>query len=274
MSLYRLAPGHILQFLYVKQRLRHRGIRTFIEVGAGNGYLSRELLKLGFRGTGLDLNPDACENNRRLNVEAVQAGRYAVRREDFATATLDPVDLVISSMVIEHLDADDVRVYFERCRDLLNHTGLVVTIVPASPRHWGIEDDVAGHRRRYTRDLFRAIAAEHGLRLAHLAGLTYPVSNLLLGLSNRLVRRSESWKLRLGEHARTVASGDRHVTGKTEFPGFVRFLVNEATLYPLHLLQRLFTGHPDALVLYAEFEKTVVAATQRSSTARPNPARP
>lgn len=256
--MYRLAPGHVLQFLYVKERVRKRrpSPRTFVEVGAGNGYLSRELLKLGLTGTGFDVNPDACDNNRRLNERAMASGRYAVRCEDFLSVPPpgQPVDMIISSMVIEHLDAREVEGYFSRCRELLCPGGVIVTIVPASPRHWGIEDEIAGHQRRYTRGAFHEIARDHGLRVAHVAGLTYPLSNLLLGLSNRLVRRSESWKLRLDAQARTVASGDRHVPGKTQFPGFVRYLVNETTLFPLHMIQRLFTWHPDALVLYAELE--------------------
>jgi cyclopropane fatty-acyl-phospholipid synthase-like methyltransferase len=251
---YRLAPGHVLQFLYVKQRLNKRGFRTFVEAGAGTGQLSRELLKLGLTGTGFDLNPDACGHNSELNALALAEGRYAVRCEDFLTAEVQPVDVIISSMVIEHLTAAEVHAYFSRCRQLVRPGGIIVTIVPASPRHWGIEDDVAGHQRRYTRSAFEQIARDHGLRVSHVAGLTYPLSNLLLSASNRLVRRSESWKLGMDAQARTIASGDRHVRGKTEFPGFVRYLVNEVTLYPLHLIQRMFRGHPDALVLYAELE--------------------
>lgn len=252
--MYRVAPGHVLQSLYVKERLRRRRLRTFVEVGAGNGSLSRDLLKLGLTGIGFDLNADACAHNRELNAKAVASGRYAVRCENFLAAPVQPVDLIISSMVVEHLTATEIHAYFSRCRELLSPGGVSVCIAPASPRHWGIEDDIAGHQRRYTRGAFDEIAREHGLRVAHIAGLTYPLSNLLLGLSNRLVRRSESWKLKIDAQARTVASGDRHVRGKTEFPDFVRFFVNEVTLYPLHLVQRLFTTHPDALVLYVELE--------------------
>jgi 2-polyprenyl-3-methyl-5-hydroxy-6-metoxy-1,4-benzoquinol methylase len=252
--LYRLAPGHILQILYVKDRLRNRGFRTFIDVGAGNGYLSHTLLSLGLTGTGFDLNAEACENNRAENAEAVAAGRYTVRCEDFVTAPVTPADVIVSSMVIEHLTPTQVRAYFAHCREVLNPSGLIVTIVPASPRHWGIEDDIAGHQKRYTRQDFTEIAAEHQLRVVHVAGLTYPLSNLLLGLSNRLVRRAESGKLTMDAHARTVASGSRHVWGKTEFPDVARYFVNEVTLFPLHLLQYLTRNNQNALVLYAEMQ--------------------
>ena len=240
--------------LYVKDRLRNRGLRTFIEVGAGNGYLSRALLSIGLTGIGFDLNAEACENNRVENSAAVASGRYTVRCEDFVTAAVLPADLIISSMVIEHLTAAELHAYFARCRNVVSTTGLIVTIVPASPRHWGIEDDIAGHQKRYTREDVREIASEHQLRVVHVAGLTYPVSNLLLGLSNRLARRAESWKLAMGAHERTLISGNRHVWGKTEFPDATRYLVNEVTLFPLHLLQYLTRGSRHALVLYAEMQ--------------------
>jgi hypothetical protein len=210
------------------------------------------LLSLGLTGTAFDLNAEACENNRLENAPAVASGKYTIRCEDFVAATVSPADLIVSSMVIEHLTPAEVRAYFARCRELLNPSGLIVTIVPASPRHWGIEDDIAGHQKRYTRADFTEIAGEHGLRVVHIAGLTYPLSNVLLGLSNRLVRRAESEKLSMDAYARTIASGSRHVWGKTEFPDAMRYLVNEVTLFPLHLLQYLTRGHPDALVLYAE----------------------
>jgi 2-polyprenyl-3-methyl-5-hydroxy-6-metoxy-1,4-benzoquinol methylase len=253
--MYRLAPGHILQLLYLKERLRARSLATFIEVGAGNGYLSHALLGLGLTGSGFDLNAVACAENREANADAIAAGHYRVRQEDFLAAETSSADLIISSMVIEHLDDGDVQAYFARCVALLRPGGLIVTLVPASPRHWGIEDDIAGHKKRYVRADFAAIARQHALRVAHLAGLTWPVSNLLLGISNRLVRRAETWKLELDDRAKTVESGYRKVRGKTEFPDAVQWLVNEFTMYPLHMVQRAFRDNANALVLYAEMER-------------------
>src|SRR6267143_141240 len=116
--MYRLAPGHVLQILYVKDRLRNRGLRTFIDVGAGNGYVSHALLSLGLGGTAFDLNAEACENNRVENAQAVASGKYTIRCEDFVAASVAPADLIISSMVIEHLTPTEVRAYFARCREL------------------------------------------------------------------------------------------------------------------------------------------------------------
>ena len=43
--------------------------------------------------------------------------------------------------------------------------------------------------------------------------------------------------------------------GKTVFPAFVRYLVNDITMFPLHLLQLATRRHPDALVLCCEMQR-------------------
>src|SRR5277367_2560525 len=63
-------PGTILQPMYVEERLRNRLPGTFIEIGVGRGFLTKLLLDLGWRGVGLELNPDAIEAASALNADA------------------------------------------------------------------------------------------------------------------------------------------------------------------------------------------------------------
>jgi SAM-dependent methyltransferase len=211
------------------------------------------LLELGLSGIGFDLNATACENNAALNKDAIAAGRYRVENADFLHAPLvDRADVIISSMMLERLLPGEVDAYFRRCRRVQAPGGLIVTLVPGSPAHWGIEDEIAGHHKRYSFACFDAIAHTHGFRVAHVAGLTYPLSNWLLPLSNFLTQRRERDKLGLPMQERTVLSGNRDVRWKTVFPRFVAYLVNEATLYPFYLLQRAFRNHPGSMVIYCE----------------------
>ena len=90
------------------------------------------------------------------------------------------------------------------------------------------------------------------MELEHVAGLTFPLSNLLLPVSNRLVARAERGRLAMTAYERTLHSGNRDVTGKTSFPAGARLLLNERAMFPLHLVQRAFAGSPRALVLYGE----------------------
>lgn len=241
------APGTILQHLYMRRRFVRRRPGTFVEVGVGNGLLSRELLRLRWRGEGWDLSETAVQIARATNRSAVASGRYRSRHGDWLEHTPEPVDLVVASMVLEHLP-DEAR-FLHHCR---RTGGQLVLFVPASPQHWGIEDEIAGHKRRYTRDSLRDRLEGSGFVVSHLVGLTFPLSNLLLPLSNVLVRRTEAHKRSLSELERTRRSGVRNVPFKTTFPAVAGLMLNPVVLSPFHVAQMLTRGSDRALVLYAE----------------------
>ena len=247
-----LPPGTILQFLYLRERLARLTAGRFVEVGTGAGELSALLLGAGWTGVGYEPGP-GIERARARNAGPISDGRYAVHDADWLTAPADePADLVISSMVVEHLPDAQESAYFARARATLAPGGRAALFVPASPRHWGIEDDVAGHQRRYTRAGMERRLGDLGWRLDHAAGLTFPLSNLLLPVSNRLVARAERDRLGMTELERTLHSGNREVEGKTTFPAAARVVLNERVLYPLHLVQKACRRTDRALVLYAE----------------------
>lgn len=245
-------PGTILQRLYLRERLRGLPAGRFVEIGVGTGGLSHELLRLGWHGEGWDLSAEAVGRSAETNAVAVAAGRYVLRLGDWLEHRGGEADLVVSSMVVEHLPDEREALYFERCREVLSERGRAVVLVPASPRRWGIEDEIAGHQRRYTPAGLTARLEELGFRVEHIAGLTFPVSNVLLPISNALVRRSEGHKRSLSKAERTRQSGTRDVAFKTTFPRALGFLLNERTLYPLHLVQKAARKSGRALVLYAE----------------------
>lgn len=250
-----LPPGTILQQMYFRERLRALPRGRFVEVGAGQGVVSKTLLDLGWSGRAYELNRDALAAAARLNQAAVSAGRYQLEQRDWLEAPdAEPVDLVASCMVLEHLaEADEAR-YLERCRKALKRGGAGVLFVPGCPDYWGIEDEIAGHLRRYTFDSLRQTIEARGLRVRHMAGLTWPLSNLLFPLSELLVRRAESAKLALSPQERTQLSGNRDVPLKTRFPAPLGLVLNEWVLAPLHWLQKLNARNPRSLVIYAEFE--------------------
>jgi SAM-dependent methyltransferase len=251
------APGSILQRRYLADRLSRVPAGRFTEVGVGTGRLSRLLLERGWRGTGWELSAPSLALARTTTAPWLADGAYALHDGDWLTspAPESPADLILSSMVLEHLDEADERRYLRRAAAQLAADGLVVLLVPASPRHWGIEDEIAGHFRRYTRDRLRTLAAEDGWEVVHLAGLTYPLSNALLGLSNALVRRAESSKRELSMQARTEQSGHRSVPLKTSFPAIAGLVLNDRTMQPWDRLQRRYADHPSALVLYCELRR-------------------
>lgn len=250
-----IAPGSILQRMYFKKRLKKiaKEKKTFMEIGAGKGYFSKLFLEKGFHGIGFDLNQQACEFNAKLNRSFVEKKFYEIRHEDFLNASnLSNVDIIFSCMVIEHLDDATLNKFFQKCKQLLNPGGIIISFVPSSMHYWGIEDEIAGHIKRYQYNNFSTLALQHNLNVNHIAGLTYPISNILFGLSNHLVKKHENNKKDLTLEQRTIYSGFRNIKYKTLFPSWTKLFLNEFVLYPAYLLQQIFKKNNNCMVIYCE----------------------
>lgn len=248
-----LPPGTQLQLMYLRERLDLLRRGVFTEVGPGSGEITRVLLLKGWQGDIYDLDSETVERLQTRFARQIAAGELTVALGDYIhMAAGEKVDLIISCMVMEHLNEMEQRAFIAKAATNLRPGGRMIGLVPASPRHWGIEDEIAGHCRRYTRGLLKELMATCGWQLTHVAGLTFPVSNLLLPISNFLVRRAEQSKLALTPLEQTKASGKRRVEFKTHFPSVLGVLLNEITMTPLHFLQKLYKHSERALVLYFE----------------------
>lgn len=250
---YRLAPGNILQLMYLRDRLRNYKPGSFIEIGPGAGDISNLLLSLGWTGTSYDLEPTTIDHLRTRFRQEIKAGRYAPVCEDFlATQDKTSVDLIISAQVIEHLSPTEEKRYFETALQRLTSTGILMLIVPSSKKYWSIEDEIAGHYRRYEPGDIEASIATFPLTVHKFAGRTYPVSNILFPLSVYLVTKHESHKRALTAKEQTMQSGIRSVPFKTTFPKWTSLILNSYCMYPLHLLQKLFSNRKTSLNYFYE----------------------
>ena len=250
-----LPPGTQLQLMYLHERLKILKVGHFIEIGPGNGDITHALLSLGWTGCVYDFEPTTCEHMTRRFSNEILEGRLKVFKEDFLSSlNYANFDLIISCMVIEHLDDRQQQVFMEKSLAALRPGGIMLGFVPASPSHWDIEDEIAGHYRRYTRSSLGTLLSASGWMLRHVAGLTYPLSNWLLPLSNFLVYRQEKNKLSLSQIQKTKQSGQREVKYKTTFPRVLGFFLNPYVLAPFHYLQKCFSNSENALVLYFEAE--------------------
>ena len=98
----------------------------------------------------------ASEDGRTL--PPPRALRAEAERLPFAAGSVDGVLLLD---VLERLD-DDRAPVAEAAR-VLHSGGLALAATPAGPRLWSAHDEMAGHRRRYTRAALVTLATEAGL---------------------------------------------------------------------------------------------------------------
>ena len=127
-------------------------------------------------------------------------------------------DLTISCMVSEPLDEAKVARCLQRCCETRSSSGIRALLVPGSERNCGIEDRIAEHHRRYSISSPSNKLMRAGCKMTHISGLTFPISNLPLPLSNFLAKKNELGQLRPGSSARRRASGRRRVPGKNHSP--------------------------------------------------------
>jgi SAM-dependent methyltransferase len=249
-----LAPGTILQFMFIKNRLNKiiGNNKIFIEVGSGNGHLSNLLLNNNYKGFGVDLNSSACQNNAMLNEDYIKLKKYNIHNGDFNNQVQNNFDFLISSMVIEHINDEDLKVFINNAKKIIKPNGKLVFLVPSNMDAWGIEDDIAGHVKRYTFKDINELALNNELKVDYKCGLNYPVSNWLLKLSNRIVNKNEAHLKSKTELEKTIYTGNRNVKYKTVFPSYLNIVLNEIVLLPFYWLQRLNANNQKSLVMYFE----------------------
>ena len=135
----------------VRRRLFSRIINSFsvdlwapvLDVGTSTGTNLRMLKSLGFESvTGVDLSPEAVRYCDQKGLGSVRIGDACALPFDDNT-----FELALATDIIEHVD-DDALALSELHR-VLAKNGRVIMTVPAFPSLWGLQDEIAHHKRRY-----------------------------------------------------------------------------------------------------------------------------
>lgn len=247
---------------------RHRPGPRFLEIGCGAGQLSKELVRRGYRGVGLDVSPEAVARARQNLAPMIAAERYELHEGTLETLPPEgPFDFALCMLVIEHIP-DDVA-FVAAIAERVRPGGLVIVAVPGRKDHWCLEDETVGHLRRYETGDVRNTLARAGLEPLDVWSVSVPVANILFRLGNRLIAQSQSEtrKVHLDKQVQTLGSGIREVPFKTTFPPLFRLVLNRFTLYPFFLLQRVFYRTRLGVTL-------IGAGRVQDQTASPKPLRP
>jgi len=95
-------------------------------------------------------------------------------------------DLVISMMVLEHIEGDSDFV-----RKLVDHLavgGALVIAVPGRKEKWTFEDEVVGHVRRYERRELEKLLSGVGIQNVGVWSVGVPTINMLARVRVRMVK--------------------------------------------------------------------------------------
>jgi SAM-dependent methyltransferase len=115
-----------------------------LDIGCGVGSNLRTLLSAGLNVIGIDRSVYALSLARKKN-------KFLLINGDLNNLPIRPksVGLIIAADVLEHLDNDINGIH--SLYHALENGGTLILTVPAFHFLWGIQDIVAGHKRRYTK---------------------------------------------------------------------------------------------------------------------------
>jgi 2-polyprenyl-3-methyl-5-hydroxy-6-metoxy-1,4-benzoquinol methylase len=172
MELKHPSLAYLFRFVLARRLLNGLSGGHFLEVGVGRGRFYLELASRGFRGTCLDLNPSVIQLHRQQSptVEGIHFlnSNFETIQESF--------DLIIAFEVLEHY-LDDLGC-LKKWQLRLKPGGRLIFSVPAHMRQWTVNDDLAGHVRRYEKaGLLETIKAAN-LKVESLWCYGYPILNL------------------------------------------------------------------------------------------------
>lgn len=161
---YYVAKGRALRAF-----LRGARAGALLDVGAGSGVFSRQLLDAGLCERATCVDPAYAREH-----DETQNGRPIV----FRRAVEKPAaDLVLMMDVLEHVDDD--RALLRQYTDAMPPGGRVMITVPAFRFLWSGHDVFLEHRRRYTRAGIEAAVRDAGLtveRSRYFYGLLFPAA--------------------------------------------------------------------------------------------------
>ncbi|MEJ7685852.1 MAG: class I SAM-dependent methyltransferase [Variovorax sp.] len=122
-----LPPGTRLHLMYLEERLKLLPPGRFLEIGPGSGEITQLLLDKGWSGKSFDLEEQTIAKlNERFHTQLADRRFTAVNENFLSTVSTEhsKVDLVISCMVMEHLeDASELK-FMSAARDSLVPRGM------------------------------------------------------------------------------------------------------------------------------------------------------
>ncbi len=164
------------RFEIIKRLNRQKG-KTFLEIGAGSLFLTKELIQKGFsKGTVVEFNKEAFRVHKKLPPPVKK--KVKIITEDFLKLDLsEKYDFVIACEVIEHVQND--KLFLKKMSDLLKPDGQLIISVPAKMKYWSTDDEAAGHYRRYDKDNVIALLHTADVKPLEFISYGYPFVNLL-----------------------------------------------------------------------------------------------
>lgn len=170
--------------------------RDILEIGSGIGNITQELMA-GKHYYASDINSFYLEMIDRFRLHNPRLDTVFLDLKDVNPISGPPArfDTVICLNVIEHLDDD--RQAMKNISALLKEDGKAIILVPRGQGLYGSQDEVLGHKRRYSESMIRELEGESGLQLVELIGFNKS-SVIPWFINGRILRKRTFSRVQIG----------------------------------------------------------------------------
>lgn len=220
-------PRYLCRKAVVFSFLDEIGKGTFLEVGIGAGDLILELARKSYKGVGIDISSEAVritqEKLKNLDCDIM------IKNKNLFEVT-EKFDIIFALELIEHFDNDEKPL--RKINELINKSGYLILSVPAHKKEWDINDEWAGHYRRYEKKEIKSKLEKAGFEVLKLYNYGFPITSIAKPIRNY-------FKSKDGLSQDKVVNTKRSGTDRASEKRF-SFLVNGITMSPFLLLQKFF----------------------------------
>ena len=244
---------HHPRFLFRRHEIirRVQSGKRFLEIGPGNLELAKELLSNFDRGVLIDFNSkDVIEifDNLPDNFKK----RFQLIIQDFTEFKFpqNSFNCVIACEVMEHIEDDEI--FLNKIKYLLHAGGQLVLSVPARMRFWSIDDELAGHIRRYEKQELYKKLKESGFCEIEIISYGFPFQNLIRLARISYVQKKRKERMSWNQIERSKESA--FLLRQRNYFDFLGLLINKYTILPFAALATLF-NHLDLAEGYIAFAK-------------------
>ena len=171
----------------IRREMRRHQIVDLMEVGAGTGAVSLQLMNSGFDVVALEPIREGFDLAVQRGVPALHARLEELKLPDSSVSTLGCFD------VLEHIQ--DTKPLLKEMFRVLEPGGTLLVTVPCGEWLWGEIDELLGHQRRYSRRRLTRELKDAGFvvnRVRYLFASFVPVAFITRVLFPRLRKRSRT----------------------------------------------------------------------------------
>nr|MBA4405425.1 hypothetical protein [Nanoarchaeum sp.] len=169
----------------IKKYFKNKKDLKILDAGCGTGFNFKALSKFG-EVHGVDLSNTALEECKKLDYKSLEL------KDINSLGYENHFDLIVAIELIEHIDNDGETI--NNFKKYLKEDGILIITTPAFKFLWSKDDELAMHKRRYSKKRLKKIINASGLKIKYLSYRYFlfflPASLIFLIQKNRKKKKN------------------------------------------------------------------------------------